>query len=168
MTITARDIQLKQFKVRLKGFDVQEVDFFLDQLAESFTNLEIDNSRLADGLKKAKQEIEDLKERDEKLKKAYQDLRRSYVSLKEEAGSGAAAHLRDAQAEADRILSEARSRVAAMNEDLARLREQKEQIDAYLKRVLELTSDILGRDDAHRLSQDSSDSRVKHLRPIQS
>lgn len=168
MTITARDIQLKQFKVRLRGFDVQEVDFFLDQLAESFTNLEIENSRLAGSLKNARQEIDDLKERDEKLKKAYQDLRKNYLALKDELGSESRMLLHEAQREADRILSEARSRVEDMAEDFVNLKRQKEQMDDYLRKIVEFASGLLEKDEGRVGGAGDPDSKVKHLRQIQS
>ena len=39
MKITPLDIQQQQFKTRLRGFDIREVDTFLDQMAEVFESL---------------------------------------------------------------------------------------------------------------------------------
>ena len=36
MNITPLDIQQQKFKTRFRGFDIQEVDVFLDQMADAF------------------------------------------------------------------------------------------------------------------------------------
>ena len=40
MNITSLDIQQRQFKVRFRGFDVREVDTFLEQMADAFESLQ--------------------------------------------------------------------------------------------------------------------------------
>lgn len=171
MTITARDIQLKQFKVKFRGFDVQEVDFFLDQLAEAFTNLEIENGRLADSLKNSKHEIDELKARDDKLKKAYQELKKNFVSLKDEAQSVSSQNtsrmiITEAQREAEKILAEARSRVERLNDDIHDLMMQKELVDDHIRKAVELGTIILKKGDAPTNSAEDTELKVKHLRQI--
>ena len=171
MTITARDIQLKQFKVKFRGFDVQEVDFFLDQLAEAFTNLEIENGRLADSLKNSRHEIDELKARDDKLKKAYQELKKNFVSLKDEAQSASSQNtsrmiITEAQREAEKILAEARSRVERLNDDIHDLMMQKELVDEHIRKAVELGTIILKKSDDPTNSAEDSDLKVKHLRQI--
>ncbi len=171
MTITARDIQLKQFKVKFRGFDVQEVDFFLDQLAEGFTNLEIDNRRMAESLKNAKIEIEELKVREEKLKRAYQELKKNLVSLKDEAQISSNQNtsrmiITEAQRESERILDEARTRVERLNDDIQDLRKQKEMIDDHIRKAIELGKAILKNNDCPTNCSEDNDLKVKHLRQI--
>jgi len=40
MKITPLDIQQQQFKTRFRGFDIREVDAFLEQIAETFEGLQ--------------------------------------------------------------------------------------------------------------------------------
>ena len=51
MKISPLDIQQQQFKTRFRGFDIHEVDTFLDQMAEVFESLlaEIREEREARG-----------------------------------------------------------------------------------------------------------------------
>ena len=46
MTITAQDIQSKQFHVRMRGFDVDEVDKFLEKIAEEFLIITLENKQI--------------------------------------------------------------------------------------------------------------------------
>ena len=50
MTITPQDIQSKQFHVRMRGFDVDEVDKFLEKVAEEMEDDELEQ-RIAIGKK---------------------------------------------------------------------------------------------------------------------
>lgn len=173
MTITARDIQLKQFKVRFRGFDVQEVDYFLDQLAEAFTNLEIQNAKLSDSLKNAKTEIEELRTREDKLKKAYQELKKSVVSLKDEAQNqptpsqnASRMIITEAQREAERILTEARLKVEKLDDDIHDLMKQKELIDEHIRKIVDMGSALLKKNDSDKSVVDESETKVTHLRQI--
>lgn len=173
MTITARDIQLKQFKVRFRGFDAQEVDYFLDQLAEAFTNLEIQNAKLSDSLKNAKTEIEELRSREDKLKKAYQELKKNVVSLKDEAQNqptpsqnASRMIITEAQREAERILTEARSKVEKLDDDIHDLMKQKELIDEHIRKIVDMGSALLKKNDSEKSVIDESETKVTHLRQI--
>jgi len=171
MTITARDIQLKQFKVKFRGFDVQEVDFFLDQLAEAFTNIEIENGHLSGSLKNARLEIDELKAREDKLKKAYQELKKNFISLKDEALSVSNQNtsrmiITEAQRESEKIVADARARVERLDGDIHDLMKQKELIDDHIRKAVELGTILLKKNDGSINSAEENDLKVKHLRQI--
>ena len=46
MKLTALDIQQQQFRTRFRGFDIREVDAFLDLTADSFAQLLAENDSL--------------------------------------------------------------------------------------------------------------------------
>jgi cell division initiation protein len=46
MKITPLDIQQQQFRVKFRGFDMVEVDNFLDQVANEFEELLRENNRV--------------------------------------------------------------------------------------------------------------------------
>ena len=54
MKITPLDIQQKQFRIKFRGFDILEVDNFLEQLAISFRSLLQENAGLHEEIKKLK------------------------------------------------------------------------------------------------------------------
>ena len=50
VNLTPLDIQQQRFKTRFRGFDIQEVDFFLDQMADAFESLLKQNENLTRGV----------------------------------------------------------------------------------------------------------------------
>jgi cell division initiation protein len=61
MKITPLDIQQMQFKISLRGYDRQEVDRFLEELAQTVEGLNRDNAALRDKLGVADAQLAELK-----------------------------------------------------------------------------------------------------------
>lgn len=61
MAITVNDIREKDFKTEMRGYSRDEVDDFLDELAEQTEELAVENERLEGEAAKAAEEIETLK-----------------------------------------------------------------------------------------------------------
>ena len=56
MKLTPLDIQQQQFKVRFRGFDVREVDRFLEQVADAFTSVQEAGKRQEEEIRRLKLE----------------------------------------------------------------------------------------------------------------
>ena len=52
MKITPLDIQQQKFKIRFRGFDPQEVDLFLEQMADGFESLLKENENLQEEIRR--------------------------------------------------------------------------------------------------------------------
>ena len=61
MAITVNDIREKEFKTEMRGYSRDEVDDFLDELAEQTEELAVENERLEGEATKAAEEIKTLK-----------------------------------------------------------------------------------------------------------
>ena len=61
MAITVNDIREKEFKTEMRGYSRDEVDDFLDELAEQTEELAVENERLESEAAKAAEEIKTLK-----------------------------------------------------------------------------------------------------------
>ncbi len=61
MAITVTDIREKEFKTEMRGYSRDEVDDFLDELAEQTEELAVENDRMSEEAAKAAEEIETLK-----------------------------------------------------------------------------------------------------------
>jgi cell division initiation protein len=70
MSLTPQDIQAKQFHVRFRGFDVEEVDGFLEQVAENFLMLIEENKALQFKNDTLVRELELLKKEEHSFKNA--------------------------------------------------------------------------------------------------
>ena len=153
MSLTPQDVERKTFKERFKGYDMGEVDAFLDRVVERLHELLAER----DGLRRRLHEAEQGSGESEQL------LQRTLITAQRAAdetlaeAQAQADRLRDeARAEHDRAITEAREeaarerdRLAAEGEQLARSIEDLKAFRArYLERVREVIQeqlDALGR-----------------------
>ena len=63
MKFTPLDIQQQQFKIRFRGFDIREVDAFLEQLADDFESVKSNNISLQDEISRLKLENQGYRQR---------------------------------------------------------------------------------------------------------
>jgi len=70
MNITSKDIKKRDFKKGLRGYDVNEVDAFLDTVSSHYDKLLIENRTLSDKIKSLMSDVEIYKENEANLQKA--------------------------------------------------------------------------------------------------
>lgn len=70
MNITSKDIKKRDFKKGLRGYDVNEVDAFLDTVSSHYDKLLIENRTLSDKIKSLMSDVEIYKENESNLQKA--------------------------------------------------------------------------------------------------
>lgn len=77
MNITSKDIRKRDFRKILRGYDVNEVDAFLDTISSNFEKLVIENKSLQDRITTLQSDVEVYRENEQTLQKAIvksQDL----------------------------------------------------------------------------------------------
>jgi cell division initiation protein len=160
MSLTPLDIQQQRFKVRLRGFDIREVDRFLEQAAEAFTSLQNDNKKLRDELRRLKLETQGYKEREETFKRAMLNSQKVLEQMKENARKSAEIIIADAEVKAEKILNRAHNRLSQLHEDISELKRQRMQIEVQIRAIIEAHSKLLeiGKESMEAL--DHSDDKV--------
>ena len=83
MKLTPLDIQQQQFMVRFRGFDVREVDLFLEQMAGAFEQLARENEALKEEILRLRRESQGLKKREETFRRAMLHYQKVLESMKE-------------------------------------------------------------------------------------
>jgi cell division initiation protein len=161
MKITPLDIQQQQFKTRFRGFDVHEVDTFLDQMAEVFESLLAEKESLFEKNQRLDLEIQGYKEREDTFKRAMLDSQKVIEQMKENARKSAELILANAEVKAEKILNSAHNRLSQLHEDIAELKRQRTQIEVQIRSVIETHTKLLdmGKEEAKAL--DDVDSKVK-------
>ena len=86
MTITPIEIQQQQFRVRFRGFDIQEVDDFLNSLADEFEILIKDYERFDVEVKRLTKENEEFRKREGTFKKALVNSQKVMEQMKRKHG----------------------------------------------------------------------------------
>jgi cell division initiation protein len=164
MNLTPLDIQQQQFQVRFRGFDIREVDRFLEQVAEAFTQLQGDNKNLKEETRRIKLENQGYKEREETFKRAMLNSQKVLEQMKDNARKSAEVIIADAEVKAEKILNRAHNRLSQLHEDIAELKRQRMQIEVQIRSVIEAHSKLLeiGKESMEAL--DESDSKVAVLK----
>jgi cell division initiation protein len=138
MKITPVDIQQQQFAVRLRGFDMVEVDKFLDLLANEIDELLQENNKLKDGEQQKAEKIQKLERAESELRDAFISAQQIFDELKNNARKEADLIIEEAKASSRKILETAQTQARHMEGEISPLRRQRVEVEAALKGILEM------------------------------
>jgi cell division initiation protein len=158
MKITPIDIQQMEFRVRFRGYDRQEVDQFLDEVAQAVDTLTKDNAALREKLSAVERELGELKKTEATLTQTLVSTQALTDQLKQAAQRDADLMMKEAELKAEEVLRDAHQELARSQRDLIELRKLRllavERLRSMLRsfeRMLEIeegvedTSDPLAR-----------------------
>ena len=164
MKITPNDIQQQQFKTRFRGFDIREVDAFLEQMAETFESLQKKNQNLGDEVRRLELEIQGYRKREETFKRALLNSQKVLDQMKDNARKSAELIIAEAEVKAEKILNKAHNRLAQLHEDIAELKRQRTQIEVQISSIIEAHSRLLEIGKEGMKESDDEDAKVKLLK----
>ena len=164
MKITPNDIQQQQFKIRIRGFDIREVDAFLEQMAETFESLQKRNQNLGDEVRRLELEIQGYRKREETFKRALLNSQKVLDQMKDNARKSAELIIAEAEVKAEKILNKAHNRLAQLHEDIAELKRQRTQIEVQISSIIEAHSRLLEIGKEGMKESDEEDAKVKLLK----
>ncbi len=172
MALTPLDIHHKEFKpARFGGYKEEEVDSFLDQIADELEKLILENVDLKQQIEHSKKRLSEFEEMQTSLQSALLAATKSAEAVKEQAKQEsemmlsqaretadsittssreeADSEIRNAQEQARQMLLRAQSERQKLEKGLARLKEVKRSYvqsirdlaDAHLERISEIESD---------------------------
>jgi cell division initiation protein len=164
MKTTPLDIQQQKFKVRFRGFDIQEVDRFLEQMAEAFELLQRENEIAQEETSRIKLESQGYREREETFKRAMLNSQKVMDQMKTNARKSAELIIAGAEVNAEKILNKAQNRLAQLHEDIAELKRQRMQIEIQIRSVIETHAKLLDIGKEGMQAMDDEDSKLKLLK----
>lgn len=136
MTLTPEDIQSKQFHVRFRGFDVEEVDGFLEQAAENFLMLIEENRTLKAKIEAMAKDLEIFKQDESSFKNAILSAQKVVDEMKKKSRSEANRMLMQANAEVTQLKDEANREIAALEAKVDQLKGMEARLITDLRGVL--------------------------------
>jgi cell division initiation protein len=164
MKVTPLDIQQQQFKTRFRGFDIREVDAFLEQMAETVENLQKENQNLGDEVRRLELEIQGYRKREETFKRALLNSQKVLDQMKDNARRSAELIIAEAEVKAEKILNKAHNRLAQLHEDITELKRQRTQIEVQISSIIEAHSRLLEIGKEGMKESDEEDAKVKLLK----
>lgn len=164
METTPMDIRHKQFKVKFRGFDIQEVDTFLEKMAEAFESLLLVNETLHKKIQKITLEMQGFKEREDSFKRVMLNSQNVLDQMKENSRKSSEIIIAEAEVKAEKILNKAHNRLAQLHEDITELKRQRLQIEIRLRSILETHTKLLDIGKEEEKNLDETDSKIKLLK----
>jgi len=168
MSFTAEDIQTKQFNVRFRGFDIEEVDSFLEQVAENYSLLVHEYNELNEELSKFKKDIEEFKARETTFHHAILSAQKIADEIEEKSRREAEERVAKAEEEIKRLQDGANTEIVELEKQLDQLKDAKKKIQEELKNYLASCLDALERGEVPSLliePETVTDITGEHERP---
>jgi len=137
MKLTPLDIHHKEFRNSLRGYNVEEVDKFLDEVADEFERLFKENIDLSERLDAAREQIRGFEAQKETLHNTLVAAQRSAEDITLRAKEEAATVLRDAEVKAKEIIHNALTQKQAISTELVRIKKAEEEFRVAFKQMLE-------------------------------
>lgn len=137
MKTSPQDIRQQQFKLRFRGFDIEEVDNYLELIAVELEELNKENDSLKSEIKKMAQEIEEYKKAENDFRRmisSAQDFRKDAI---EKANQESQLIIKQAEMKAAETLKGAEEKIAKIEKDIDGLKAQKRQFEVLLRALIE-------------------------------
>ncbi len=137
MRITPLDIQQKQFPMKFRGFDVEEVYAFLEVVREEMEDLLRENAMLKEQIHRAENQIKEYRDMESTLRETLMTAQQMVEEYKTNARKEAELLIKEAELKADTLLKDAQEKVVKIHEDIVDLKGIRRHFKEELKRLIE-------------------------------
>ncbi len=136
MKLTPLDIHHKEFRRSIRGYNEEDVDVFLDQVAEEFERLFKENTELKERVENMSDKVKQYEGVEQTLQKALFTGQQAADQVKENAQKESELIVGDAEKKAKDIIQDVRKEKAVVVAELKRLREAEDRFRADFKEIL--------------------------------
>ncbi|MEK6678368.1 MAG: DivIVA domain-containing protein [Nitrospirota bacterium] len=164
MKITPLDIQQKNFGVKFRGFDVKEVNSFLDLLTREFETLIKENNYLKEELAKKEAKILDFKKKETTLKDTLMNAQQIVENLKGNALKEAELIIKEAELKADSLIKDVHKEIANLKKELNDLKKQKVLYLEKIKGIIRTFQKMISMEEEDKEDEIREDN-VRFLKP---
>jgi cell division initiation protein len=135
--MNATDIRQQQFAVRLfRGFDPQEVDAFLEEMADDVEELTRENALLREQLVALEEKSRGVEGREKTLQETLVTTQKIAEEFKENARREAELVLREAHLRSEKFMQDAREEHAKLTGEIGSLRRLRRQLGEEIMNTL--------------------------------
>jgi cell division initiation protein len=164
MGITPLVVKQKEFTTRFRGFDVQEVDHFLEDVSRELGHLNHSIQSLHEENHRLNLENQGYRKREDSMKNAMIQSQKVLDQMKENAKKSSEIIIANAEVEAEKILNRAHKRLSQLHSDIIELKRQRIQLEIQISAVLESHSKMLEMTKEENKTADETDSTLKFLK----
>jgi cell division initiation protein len=136
MAIRPIDIRRKEFKSGLRGYDANQVDDFLDEVADEFERIFAENQRMLEEITSLRERLQQFEELEASIQEALVQAQQVARDLRRNAGKEAELIVREAKEQSHRILADSSGRVERVQESYEVLRKAKQDFANDFRHLL--------------------------------
>jgi cell division initiation protein len=125
MKITPLDIQQMVFRTKFRGYDREEVNRFLEEVAQTVESVNRDNAVLRERIAFLEQQVSELKRTESTLSNTLVSAQSLADDVKRSAQRDAELTIKEAELKAGELLRQARVELAETQRDLSQLHKQR-------------------------------------------
>ncbi len=137
MRITPLDIQQKQFRTRFRGFDMEEVDSFLELLREEMEELLRENANLREEARRFEKQLKEYKNMEVTLRDTLIKTQELVEDYKTNAKKDADLLRKEAELKSEEIIRDAQNKVVKIHEDITDLKGIRRHFKEEVRRLIE-------------------------------
>jgi len=137
MKITPQDIHKQEFKTGMRGYDKDEVDAFLQMIAEQLEETLNDNAGLHDRVKELEGKTGEYHKLERNLEETLLAAQKVTEQMKGNADKEAQVILKEAELKAEKIIAEASRESERYRQEIPAHRSQRDHMLAQFKTILE-------------------------------
>ena len=135
--LSALDIKKKEFEQKMRGYDVDEVRKFLDEVAKEFELLVRDEISLEDELEETKKKLEHYQSLESMLEKTLLAAQQTAVKMEHQAKKEAELILGEARLERDKMLRDIPMEIERARGETIKLKAEYEATLARMKAMMD-------------------------------
>ncbi|RPI35387.1 MAG: DivIVA domain-containing protein [Nitrospiraceae bacterium] len=147
MRITPLDIQQKQFPMKFRGFDVEEVYAFLEVIREEMEELLRENANLKETVQRTESQIREYKSMETTLRETLMTAQQMVEDYKINARKEAELLIKEAELRADTMIKDSHEKVIKIHEDITDMKGIRRHFKEELRRLIENHLKMLEFDD---------------------
>jgi cell division initiation protein len=155
MAVTPNEISNKEFKKTFRGYDIDEVDDFLESIVEDYDKIFKENITLKEKISALNEKIEHYANMESTLQSTLLLAQSAADQAKENSKKEADLILKDAQDSASSIIRKAEEKVMDVNKEFEMLKQQFNMFKSSFKALLEAQLESVDRTDINTNKQHS-------------
>jgi len=137
MKVSPITIKKQEFSKSLRGYDTEEVQAFLDKLADEFDELQKENESIKEELENANSHLAEFRRIEKNLQDTLLKTQDSSAKAIESAKKQTNLMVKEAEIKANQIIEKARENANEIRDAVIKLREERDLIVAKLKAMVD-------------------------------
>ena len=143
MKLSPQDVINQEFKIKMKGFDKEEVKHFLIQVADILENEILEKEAIRKELDKKKENLNRLKKRDDVLRETLISAQKFSHDIKSNAEKESDIIIREAELKGEEIVNIALVRRKELREEIKSLQYKRREIEKEIVHMLDSLKELI-------------------------